>query len=329
MKWEDKLRELAHTQEGLVAKLHLPGLGCTSDHWWQARRNGRWELLSPRVLCLRGTPENDGQRTLAAVLDASPGAVLHGKSALAWWGLRGYDLRTIHVARPRDLSGAPACLGKLHELRALRPHDVMVARGVPTETVLRAIWTEAARYAAEPRVEIGLRRIGRLLDDAHVANLVSWAALHEMLNDIRERGRSGTTLMKILADERLPGSSPTESRNEEQLEKILANAGASLLRRQAIVGGHEPIGRVDYRDDDLLLAVEVNSITYHSSPSDRGADRLRYQRLNDAGFTVAVVWEDDLWSHPNAVLQTVTEGRRLANDRERVVLHSPSCPWPE
>jgi very-short-patch-repair endonuclease len=329
MDWEDRLRGFARTQEGLIAKFHLPALGCTSDHWWQARRNGRWELLSSRVLSLRGTPESDGQRALAAVLDASPGAVLHGKSALAWWGLRGYDLRVIHLARPRDLSGAPARLGKLHKLRDLRPHDVVVVRGVPTETPLRAIWTEAARYASEPLVEIGLRRIGRLLDDAHVASLVTWAALHEIVNDIRERGRSGTTIMKLLAEERTPGSSPAESRTEERLEKILANSGTDPLRRQPVLGGHRMIGRIDYRDHDLPLAVEVNSLTYHSSPSDRTADQLRYQRLNDAGFTVVVIWEDDLWSRPNAVAQTIAHARSRARNHQTVVVHSPSCPWPK
>jgi hypothetical protein len=328
MGWETKFRTLARNQEGLVAKLHLAALGCTSDHWWQARRNGRWEPLSPRVLRLQGTPESDAQRALAAVLDASPGAVLHGPSALAWWGLRGYGLRTIHVARPRDLSGVRAHLGKLHELRELRAHDVRVVRGVPTESPLRAIWIEASRYAAEPLVDIGLRRIGRLLDDAHVANIVTWAALHEMVNDIRERGRSGTTIMRLLAQDRLPGCSPTESRNEERFEKLLANAGVTTLRRQPVLGGHEPIGRVDYRDDELPLAVEVNSITYHSSPSDRTADQLRYQRLNDAGFTVAVIWEDDVWGRPDLVKRTLADAQCHARDGNRVVVQSPACPWP-
>ena len=205
----------------------------------------------------------------------------------------------------------------------------MVARGVPTETPLRAIWSEAARLSNPRMFEIGVKRVGRLLDDAHVAKLVTWAALHEMVDDIRERGRAGTTIMRALAADRPPGSSPTESRNEDQLEKVLANAGVRALSRQHVVGGHEPIGRSDFRDLELPLVVEVNSLTYHTSPSDRAADELRYRRLNDAAFTVAVIWEDDLWSRPSWVVKTVGEARRWASNGQTHVLHSPSCPWPD
>ncbi|HEY3142663.1 MAG TPA: hypothetical protein VGJ86_16105 [Acidimicrobiales bacterium] len=265
---------------------------------------------------------------MAAILDASPGAILHGRSALAWFGLRGFNLRDVEVARPYALSGTAATLARVRRLRNLRPHDVVVTRGVPSESPLRAIWVEAARYAPPALADVGCERIGRLLDEAHRLRLVSWAALHEMVDEIHERGRSGTVLMRALADARPPGSSPTESRNEEQLEKILANHGVSPLRRQVVLGGHEPIGRADFRDVDLPVAVEVNSLTFHTTPTDRRADETRYQRLTDAGFTVAVVWEDDLWSRPKAVARTVANARTLAEAGRRLVVHSPSCPWP-
>jgi very-short-patch-repair endonuclease len=95
-----------------------------------------------------------------------------------------------------------------------------------------------------------------------------------------------------------------------------------------VLGGHEVIGRVDYYDDEVALVIEVNSLTYHSSPSDRRDDTARYQRFNDAGFTVAVVWEDDLWSDADAVVTTIGQARKHARNGQRVVLHTPSCPWP-
>lgn len=331
MDWEERLRGLAETQQGLVAKFHLPDLGCTWDHWARARRNGRWEVLSRRVLRMRGSPVSDQQRVLAAVLDVSPGGMLHGRSALAWWGLRGYNLAKVHVARPRWLSGGRAQLATLHELRDIRPHDVAIVQGIPTETALRAIWTEAAPYASRKsteKVELGIKRIGRLLDQAHRRGLVTWSALHEIVNDIRERGRAGTVIMEALAEARPPGSSPTESRNEDRLERILADAGAVPLRRQVVVGGHEPIGRADFRDRYLPLVVEVNSLTFHTTPSDREADEIRYRRFNDAGLMVAVIWEDDLWTRSLAVARTVADARQQARAGQRAVIHSPSCPWP-
>jgi len=328
MDWEDRLRTFAETQEGLVARFHARQLECTSRQWRQAGRNGRWQPAGPRVLRLAGSPPTDAQRILAAVLDASPGAVLHGRSALAWLGVRGFNLRDIHISRPNGLSGVKPTFAKLHRLRDLRAHDVIVVRGVPTETALRAIWAEAARYATPALADQGYEKIGRLLDQAHRKALVTWAALHEMVEAIHERGRSGTAIMRACADERPPGSSPIESRNEEQLEKILANAGRPGLRRQVVVGGHDPVGRVDLRDGELSLAVEVNSLTFHTTPSDRQADVVRYRRLNDAGFSVGVIWEDDLWGHPTEVVRTVDEARELAREGRREVVHSAGCPWP-
>ncbi len=205
---------------------------------------------------------------------------------------------------------------------------MIVVRGVPTENALRAIWAEAERYATPRLHEVGLARIGRLLDQAHRRKLVTWAGLHEMVGDTQRRGRAGTVLMRELAAARAPGSSPTESRNEERLEQLLNEAGSRPLLRQVVVGGHEPIGRSDHRDPDLPMVVEVNSLTFHTAPSDRAADQRRYGRMTDAGFTVVVVWEHDLWSRPADVVRTVAEGRRRARTGEAVVLHTPSCPWP-
>jgi very-short-patch-repair endonuclease len=328
MHWEERIRERAATQEGLVARFQFFELECSSYHWCTALRSGRWELLGARVLRLCGAPKSDAQRALAAVFDASPGAVLHMRSALAWFGLRGFDLRTIDVARPRGLSALTTTLGRTHRIRELRAQDVVVVRGIPTETPLRAIWAEAARCSGRGRHEIGLPRIGRLLDDAHVRGLVTWAALHESVAGTGKRGRSGSAIMRALADDRLPGTSPTESRNEDRFEQIASAGGIHSVRRQVWIGGHEPIGRADYRDDELPLVIEVNSTTYHSSPSDRAADEVRYRRFNDAGFTVAVVWEHDLWSDPGTVVDTVKQARKHARIGDRLVVHSPSCPWP-
>lgn len=328
MHWEERFRWQAERSEGLVARFQLKALGCDREHWRRAKASGRWGELSPRVIRQRGSPASESQRVLAAVLDASPGAALHHPSALAWLGLPGFNLRHLQVARARDLSGSAPVLATLHQLRSIRPHDIVVVRGVVTETALRAIWCEAARYAAPSRVDIGYLRVGRLLDAAHRAGLVTWAALHEMVEDLQERGRSGTVLMRALAEARPPGSSPTESNLERRLEEVLERAGVRPLRRQVRIGGHEPIGRGDHVDDELPLVVETNSLTFHTTPTDRAADEERYQRLMDAGFTVGVMWEPDLWGDDRAVLETLATARRHASRRERFVIHSPACPWP-
>lgn len=327
--WERAFADLAQRQEGLVGFFQLTDLGCTADQWWRARRSRRWEPLSDRVLRSAASARSDAQRVLAGVLDASPGAVLHGRCALAWVDIGPYNLSRLLVARPRGASGRGAHLAHVHRLRALRAQDVTVIRGVATETALRAIWTVAADYSSERRFEAGLDKIGHLLDDANRRGLLTWAALHEMLDDLQRCGRAGTRIMRELARTRPPGSSPTESRLEFRFEKILEDGDIRPFARQVHLGGHEPIGRFDQRDERLPLAVEINSTTFHTLPTDQASDERRYQALTNAGFTVAVIWEDDIWYRPQAVIDTIHEARRLAAAGIRAVIHSPSCPWPD
>ena len=328
MEWEERFMDRSRSQEGLLAWFQLGELGCTRDQWWSAKSNGRWTTLSPRVIGPRGAPDSQARRALAAAFDSGPGSVLHWRSTLAWLGFRAFDLRDLHVARLRGGSTHQPSLAKLHQLRDLRPHDIVVVRGVPTESALRAIWAEAERYAGVRRQDLGYERVGRLLDEGHRLSVVTWAGLHEMVDGIQQRGRGGTVIMRALAAERLPGTSPTESNLEARLEKLLADIGARELRRQVVVGGHEPIGRADHRDAELPLAVETNSLQFHTTPSDQAADELRYRRLIEAGFTVGVVWEPDLWQNPRGATDTVALARRHAAAGDRVVVHSPGCPWP-
>lgn len=327
MHWEARFRRHAGFQEGLLGRFQVMAIGCEPRHWQRALHNGRWEPWGPRVIIEAGLPRTDPRRLLAAILDSSPASMLHAETALAWAGMVGFDLRTLLVARPRNLSGAAPSLARLHEIRAIRAHDVTIVRGVPSETALRAIWAIAARYASPRLVDVGYERIGRLLDAANRMDLVTWAGLHEMVDDIQQRGRAGTVLMRALAEERAPGASRTESRQERRLEELLEKAGERPLQRQIVVGGHEPIGRSDHRDEELPLVVETNSETFHTTPTDQAADELRYHRLTLAGFTVGIVWEQDLWSNPRGAVDTVRTARRHAAAGRAVVVHSPGCPW--
>lgn len=328
MHWEARFRQHAQQQDGVIGIDQLPHLGCNGDHWRHAKRSGRWLALSRRVLQVAGAPLTDGLRAHAAVLDAGGGALLHGPSTLAWFGLRGYDLSTVHVVRRRGTTCDACELASVHRVRNLARQDIVVARGVPTMTPLRAIWSEASRFSDPRSFEPGLLRIGRLLDDAHVKRLLTWDQLHDSLERLGKPGRAGTRLMRTAAMERMPGSSPTESKVEDRFEEVMHVAGATPMRRQCVVGGERPIGRTDFRDAELPVVAEVNSLTFHSTPSDQDADRRRYAAMVNAGFCVVVVWEDALWSNTASVVQAVAEGRRRAGAGTPSVIHSVGCPWP-
>ena len=106
MHWEDRFRQMSSGQEGLVARFQLPAMGCTIDDWWNARRNGRWSVMSSRLILLPGLaavrrPPGAGRRPR----HQSGGGPAWPRPRLAWLGLGDFDLRTIQVARPRGLTG--------------------------------------------------------------------------------------------------------------------------------------------------------------------------------------------------------------------------------
>ena len=140
MEWEENLMALASRNEGMVAKFHLPDLGLTSDHWWRARRTGRWVDVSSRVLGVKGAPDGEARRALAATLDAGPTAFLHERSALAWLGLKGYSLARIKVARRRggDTAQQDAAHAVL-EQQGLASHASLLERREPQRRVAIAI----------------------------------------------------------------------------------------------------------------------------------------------------------------------------------------------
>ncbi|WP_436793901.1 hypothetical protein [Actinospongicola halichondriae] len=319
---------MASRQDGVIGVDQLADIGCGHRQWYCAQRSGRWIAETRRVLRLDGTEHRPGQRVHAALLDAGGGAVLHGPSALAWLGLRGFDLSKIHITRRRGTRTVGAELAVVHRLRDLRPQDLCVVRGVPTVTALRAIWSEASRFSNERWYERGFVRIGRLLDDANRDGLVTWAGLRASVAALQQSGRSGTRLMRALSAERPPGSIPTESRNEDRFESILEASGVEPMLRQCVVGGDAPIGRADFRDPDLPVVAEINSISFHSLPSDQRNDEGRYATMVDAGFAVGVIWESDVWSRPAIVTAVVAEVRRRSRRQDPAVVHSAGCPWP-
>jgi hypothetical protein len=328
MHWEARLRRLAALQAGVIGIHQMPSLGGDHRWWTQARRNGRWEPLTGNVLRADGMPVTAEQHAFAGVLDAGPTAFLFGESAMAWFGLRNRRLEPVEIGRVRGTSNRPAILARPHRLRDLRTSDVVVVRGLPVLSPIRLLWWEAGRLAGLP-LEWGVPRLERVADELHRAKLVRWDQLHASIRALGKRGRAGTVLMREISVRRQPGTSATESRNEDRLVTVLAEAGEPRLVPQPVVGDVDaPIGRTDFRDPHLPMVAEVNSLTFHTTPSDRDADRRRYTRLMAAGFSVAVVWEDDLWSNTAAVVGVVAEVRDAARHGRPAVVHTPSCPWP-
>ncbi len=312
------LRMLAATQRGLVTVDQARELGFTEGQRSRLIDSRRWERVTPRVARLVGTPTGPEQTALAAVLDAGTGAALGGSSAAAWWRIPGNQLEPLQVVRVRDRSNTPGRADQRHEPLLLPAHHVVTLDGIPTQVPARALFDIAGTRRRGAELPWFIERMERMVDNAWSARLVSGVTLHSMLEEMARRGRPGIRVMREVLATRGLDYEPPASNLEARVSKILTDGGLPEMRRQVNTGDETSwIGRVDLRDVDLPLIVEVQSERFHSSLIDQQLDAERIRRLEQAGFVVVQVTDVQAWHRPYELLELVRDGRRRAARRVR------------
>jgi hypothetical protein len=184
---------------------------------------------------------------------------------------------------------------------------------IPTLVPERALFTIAGSLRRGAEREWFVRRMERMVDNAWSARLVSGKTLHAMLDEVAQRGRPGIRVMRQVLAARGLDYVPPASNLEARAIRILEEGGITTMRRQVDVGDESGwIGRVDLRDQEVPLVVEVQSERFHSSLIDVQLDRHRIDRLRRAGFVVVEVTEFQVWHRPRELLAAVVAGRSQA-----------------
>jgi very-short-patch-repair endonuclease len=143
--------------------------------------------------------------------------------------------------------------------------------------------------------------------------------MHGMLEELAQRGRPGIRVMRQVLANRGLDYVPPASGLESRFVQVLRNANIKPMRRQIDTGDEAGwIGRVDFRDDELPLVVEVQSERFHSSLIDRQLDAARIERLERAGFVVVELTDTQVWHRSHEVVEAVTAGRRRAAHLRRL-----------
>jgi very-short-patch-repair endonuclease len=306
MNADDELHDLAARQHGFVTRSAMRLTGLSRKAMRNRIAQGDWIVHGPRVLQRSGAPWTKASPLMRAVLDAGPGAVLSHGAAAAWWGLPGFDLRTIDVTRPRGLTGAPITFAdRVHKVLTLTTDQVTVLDGVPI--------VRPERLILELCATVHPARAERALDTAWAKGLCSGSSLRRAHAGLAASGRAGIVLMREQLEARPPGWVPPTSGLEARFIAVTREAGLGEFRRQINLGSEEHwCGRVDFVSQDLPLIVEVQSERYHSALTDQAHDLARRTDLEDAGFTVAEVWDTQLWHAKHEVVAAVLDGRRRA-----------------
>jgi very-short-patch-repair endonuclease len=271
-------------------------LGTSDTELHRLRRSSEWSDRSARVLVRTGAELTDEQVLMAAVLDASPGAAIAGTTAAWMWGLPGYRLDPQHVVRPRGVARRPSTLAIVHEVVDLHPSQIKVVRGIPVISPGRLVCELCATHP---------RRAERALDWLWNERLLDGGTFRRTVGQLAGRGRTGSPLMRELDAVRGPGYVPPASGVERRFMEICDLP----MVRQVDVGGEEWCGRVDFRDPELPLFVEIMSERYHTALVDQAADAARKARLEAAGGTVVEVWDHEVWHDPPVVRERIRRAR--------------------
>jgi very-short-patch-repair endonuclease len=298
----DSVHEMSRRQLGLVLVGDLYTLGCTRDQVRHLVGSRRLERLTRRVLRDPGAPRSERQRVLAGVLDASPAAAACATTAAAVWGVVGFDLVPVHVVRSDSASGRRSPLVVHHQFASLRRRHVTVLDGIPVvrpEVVVLQLCDQ-----------LHPQRAAAVLDNLWRRRLTSGPSLRLVLDDLAGSGRNGVTVMRELLDARGDDYVPPASGLEGRFEVILRRAGESPMRRQVDTGGELWIGRVDFRDLQLPLLVEIQSEAHHSALVDREHDARRLAALRAEGFEVIEVTDRQVWHRPDDVVAAVRAARQ-------------------
>jgi very-short-patch-repair endonuclease len=294
----ESVRSLARDQLGLVTQDQLDRLDVDAARRWRCVQQGVLERVGNSVYRAAGAPITDRQRALAAVLDAGVDAAASHTTGGALWAQPGYQLAPHHASRLLRGNRASTSLAIIHEPKRLLPTHLAQVGPIPVTTPSRTLFDLAGM--------IHPGKLARSVDDALVKRLTNVRALHEMLDELAERGRPGIRAMREVLRDRPMGYRPPESHLEARTQHILRKAGLPEFERQVDVGDEAGwIGRVDflYRPRHLILMVDGHR--WHSALLDRLADDAQSARLVRAGFEVIRVSESQVWLSPDQVVARV------------------------
>jgi hypothetical protein len=297
--------ELSAKQHGLVSFAQLRSGAVPTWVVGQRVAAGRRVGLSERVLYVAGSAPTAHRRVMAAVLDGGDGAALARGTAFALWGVPGFLLDPAHVVRARARRGVAAELGVAHVSRTLASHHVVELYGIPVCTPARALVDLAA--------EVSHQRLERVCDQAWSRRLLTGVGLHEIVEELGGRGRTGMAKLRQLVDERPLDYRPPESNLEARVAEVLKSAFEPPLERQVDLGDDDDwLGRGGGGGPQRGVELEEHRDLFHTSVSDRARDRARRERLEAAGWLVVEIPEFDVWHRPDRLVTTVRSARATA-----------------
>jgi predicted transcriptional regulator of viral defense system len=271
------LAAVAERQHGVVTVAQLVALGLSPSAVRARVRSGRLRRLHRGVYAVTGVPPGPHLHYMAAVLACGPGAVLSHQSAAALWGIRGSAASVVDVTAPtRGGRGRKGI--RVHRGDRLVDAEVTIVDGVPCTTVARTV-VDLAGVLAPGALEYAIHRAQstRRLRRNEIVDVLA-----------RSPNRRGTAAVRRVLGLAASGEDQVRSGTERRMLRICARAGLPMPRVNTWIALDAGSGvEVDFTWPEQMLAVEVDSRTYHGTDRALGNDPRRDRRLTLAGWRVA------------------------------------------
>ncbi len=216
---------------------------------------------------------------MAAVLAASPDAVLSHRSAGQLWGLLPRASIQLEVTRPPGTSIMRSGL-TIHR-SPLPADEVDVIDGIPTTSVFRTVFDLAAG--------LSMRGLEQAFNEAEVRGLTDTVSLPQLLD--RHSGRRGAANVRALLAAKAPGG-VTRNVFEERFLRLIDRHRLPRPRLNADIAVDGRFFNVDCLWAEARVVVELDSRTFHGTDPRFHSDRERDRLLLVAGWgCVRITWK--------------------------------------
>lgn len=284
---DSAVAQIAAAHHGVFGFHHLRDLGVTANDRQHQIDTRRWTIVHDGAYRIAGAPPTWKGNLLAACWAGGTRAVASHRSAAGLWELPGRRLDILEITCPRWQRARHEGL-EVHETRKLESADMCVVDGIPSTTVERTIFDEAAvcsRVVVDLAIDSALRR-----------ELTTLLRMQTMLDRLAKRGRKGTRLLRGLLDERTDACGIPESERETMLKQALLRWGLPMPVSQYIV--RDPLGnfvaRPDWAYPEAKLAIEYDSYQEHVGKLPHERDSARRNAMIAIGWLPLVATAEDL-----------------------------------
>lgn len=268
------------------------------------RPRGPWQRLLPGVvLTHRGVP-TERERLLGALRYAGKDAVISGASAL-----RVNKIATAGAGSQVIVLVPHSCQRSSHDYvvvrRTGRDAGALVVRSLPVAPVARALVDECRERSSLD----GVREL--------VAKIVQSGrcSIEDLAREVFGAARQRTALSREVLSEVSVG---IRSVAEARARELFAVHGVPTPRWNAEIRTEDDdlVAEPDAVWEDVLAAMELDSMRWHLGPGAYLRTQRRQRRLVTAGIPVLPVGPGDILDDPEQFVREVIEFRRAAARRQ-------------